>query len=295
MLRTATGDAITLLHSPGAALTPPPVGTLGGAGGGAAVWIPLELFAAGGTLAPEGLLLTVRVTRPLHNAAVRISPVLLTPGGALAPLCRLHALGGTLLGAASRVPFEPLALSWALVVGGLVHALPGAPLGGQVAHGHKGGGSKSLAAGVGHLVLETLFALFRTGLEAFRNILVSFTLIISLPVFEALFTLLRTRDKAFGNGGVFFTSFISFTVLETLFTNLGTFSEAFWKVGVLFTVVISFTLGIGSLALARAAFEEALLVPGEGAAVEGPVPVGDLLPGLLLAELWARGAAFFPR
>lgn len=293
MLRAAAGDAVTLLHSPGAALTPPPVGAFGGAGGGAAVWIPLELFAPGGTLAPEGLLLTVRVTRPLHNAAVRISPVLLTPGGALAPLGRLHALGGTLLGAASRVPSEPLTLSWALVVGGLVHALLGA--GGVVAHGHKGGGSKPLAAWVGHLVLETLFALFRTGLEAFRNILVSFTLIISLPVFEALFTLLRTRDKAFGNGGVFFTSFISFTVLETLFTNLGTFSEAFWKVGVLLTVVISFTLGIGSLALARAALEEAVLVLGEGAAVEGPVSVGDLLPGLLLAELWACGAASFPR
>ena len=29
--------------------------------------------------------------------------------------------------------------------------------------------------------LETLFALFRTGFEAFRNIFVSFTLIISLP------------------------------------------------------------------------------------------------------------------
>ena len=129
-----------------------------------------------------------------HNAAVRISPVLLTPGGALAPLGRLHALGGTLLGAASRVPFEPLALnneqwinkntghvpdtrseywwdryghktskkclnfiwpslylSWALVVGGLVHALLGA--GGVVAHGHEGGGSKPLAAWVGHLVL----------------------------------------------------------------------------------------------------------------------------------------------
>ena len=54
-------------------------------------------------------------------------------------------------------------------------------------------------------------------------------------------------------------------------------------------------IGIGSLALARAALEEALLVLGEGAAVEGPVPVGDLLPGLLLAELWARGTAFLPR
>ena len=60
-------------------------------------------------------------------------------------------------------------------------------------------------------------------------------------------------------------------------------------------IKFSQTLGIGSLALARAALEEAVLVLGEGAAVEGPVPVGDLLPGLLLAELWARGAAFFPR
>ena len=54
------------------------------------------------------------------------------------------------------------------------------------------------------------------------------------------------------------------------------------------------TLSVGSLALARAALEEALLVPGEGAAVQGPVPVGDLLPGLLLAQLRARGAAVSP-
>ena len=55
------------------------------------------------------------------------------------------------------------------------------------------------------------------------------------------------------------------------------------------------TLSVGSLALARAALEEALLVPGEGAAVESPVPVGDLLLGLLLAELRASGTAFGPR
>ena len=60
-------------------------------------------------------------------------------------------------------------------------------------------------------------------------------------------------------------------------------------------IKFSQTLGIGSLALARAALEEAVLVLGEGAAVEGPVSVGDLLPGLLLAELWACGAASFPR
>ena len=46
-----------------------------------------------------------------HYAAVRIPPVLLTPGGALAALGCLHALGGALLGAASWVPFKPLALN----------------------------------------------------------------------------------------------------------------------------------------------------------------------------------------
>ena len=51
----------------------------------------------------------------------------------------------------------------------------------------------------------------------------------------------------------------------------------------------------GSLALARAALKEALLVPGEGAAVQGPVLVGDLLLGLLLTQLWARGATVSPR
>ena len=42
-----------------------PVGALGGAGGGAAVGVTLVLFAARRTLAPEGFLLTVSVTRPL--------------------------------------------------------------------------------------------------------------------------------------------------------------------------------------------------------------------------------------
>ena len=50
----------------------------------------------------------------------------------------------------------------------------------------------------------------------------------------------------------------------------------------------------GTLALAGASLEEALLVPGEGAAVEAPVPVGDLQPRLLLAQLRARGAAVSP-
>ena len=51
----------------------------------------------------------------------------------------------------------------------------------------------------------------------------------------------------------------------------------------------------GCLALARASLKEALLVPGEGAAVQGPVLVGDLLLGLLLTQLWARGATVSPR
>ena len=90
-----------------------------------------------------------------------------------------------------------------------------------------------------------------------------------------------------------------------------TFSKALRKVRVLLTIVVSFTLTKmhsqkrfyefsqtsleGTLALAGTALEEALLVLGEGAAIEAPVPVGDLLPGLLLAELWACGAASFPR
>ena len=55
-----------------------------------------------------------------------------------------------------------------------------------------------------------------------------------------------------------------------------------------------FTSLEGTLALAGASLEEALLVPGEGAAVEAPVPVGDLQPRLLLAQLRARGAAVSP-
>ena len=51
----------------------------------------------------------------------------------------------------------------------------------------------------------------------------------------------------------------------------------------------------GTLALAGATLEEALLVPSEGAAVEAPVPVGYLQPRLLLAQLRARGAAVSPR
>lgn len=211
MLGAAAGDAVTLPHAPGPALTPPPVRALGGAGGSAAVWITLELFTPSGTLAPKGFLLAVCVTRPLHNAASRVSPVALTPRGALAELGRVHAVGGALLGATGGVPFEPLTLAGALVVGGLVHALLGASFGGKVAHGHEGGGSEPLAARVCLLVLETLLAPSRTGLEAFGNVFKLFTLIISFPVFEALLTLLRTWDKAVRHGGVLFTSFISFS------------------------------------------------------------------------------------
>ena len=44
-------------------------------------------------------------------------------------------------------------LAGALVVGGLVHALPGASFGGKVAHGHEGGAREPLAARVCLLVL----------------------------------------------------------------------------------------------------------------------------------------------
>jgi len=67
------------------------------------------------------------------------------------------------------------------------------------------------------------------------------------------------------------------------------------KVRVLLTIVVSFTSLEGTLALAGATLEEALLVPSEGAAVEAPVPVGYLQPRLLLAQLRARGAAVSPR
>lgn len=231
----------------------------------------------------------------MHNAASRVPPKLLTTGGALTLLGRLHAVGGALLGAAGGVPFEPLALSGTLVVGRLVHALLGAPLGWKVAIRHEGGPREPLAARVGDLVLEALFALSRTGLEAFGNVFILFTFIISFPFFKALFTLYGTWDKTVWHRGVFLTSFISFTSRETVFTSFGTFSEAFRKVGVLLTIVISFTSLEGSLALARAALKEALLVPGEGTAVQGPVLVGDLLLGLLLAQLWARGATVSPR
>ena len=127
MLGAAAGDAVTLGHAARPALAAPPVGALGGAGGGAAVGVTLELLAPLGTLAPEGLLLAVRaahprpgahtaVTRSRHivicdePAALGVACVLLALGQTLAPGGGLHAGGGALLAAARAVTLELLTL-----------------------------------------------------------------------------------------------------------------------------------------------------------------------------------------
>ena len=128
MLGAAAGDAVTLGHAARPALAAPPVGALGGAGGGAAVGVTLELLAPLGTLAPEGLLLAVRAAHPRPGAhtdvtrsrthivichepaALGVACVLLALGQTLAPGGGLHAGGGALLAAARAVTLELLTL-----------------------------------------------------------------------------------------------------------------------------------------------------------------------------------------
>ena len=127
MLWAAAGDAVTLGHAARPALAAPPVGALGGAGGGAAVGVTLELLAPLGTLAPEGLLLAVRAAHPRPGAHTRhevtthivichepaalgVACVLLALGQTLAPGGGLHAGGGALLAAARAVTLELLTL-----------------------------------------------------------------------------------------------------------------------------------------------------------------------------------------